>query len=227
MPSDTSPARSGTPTSRHAGALHDDESVFGAQWWERHYQHDDAASVNGPSPYVTDEFVAATPGTALDAGCGTGASAIWLARRGWNVTAVDISSTAIAKAHAQAAHETPDVAHRIRWTAADLTSWEPPERYDLVVSQYVHPDMPFGRFVTRLTGAVAPGGTLIVVGHDRADHRSASHAPRDATIGADEISGLLDARHWKIDIAETRPRQVMHHASHQSIMDTVIEAHRI
>jgi 2-polyprenyl-3-methyl-5-hydroxy-6-metoxy-1,4-benzoquinol methylase len=204
----------------HAG-----HPAFSADWWEQHYQAHPTGHVS-PGPQLVAEVADLPPGTALDAGCGTGADAIWLASRGWQVTAVDASSTAVGRAQALAAQQEPGVAQRITWLTADLTSWQPSQRYDLVTSQYVHPDLPFDQFVARLAAAVAPGGTLLVVGHDHADTHSAAHAPQAASIGLDAVIGSLSEAQWEVRVAETRTRQVEHDSKQLTIHDFVVRAHR-
>ena len=108
----------------------------------------------------------------------------------------------------------------------DLTVWQPPQQYDLVVSLYVHPDMPFSAFVARLADAVAPGGTLLVVGHDHADSHSAAHAPQPASIGPDAVIGVLDSSRWDVVVAEPRTREVTRGEALVTIADMVVKAHR-
>jgi SAM-dependent methyltransferase len=202
------------------------EDAFGAQWWERHYQQTEIGSGAQPSPYVRNAVAALSPGTVLEAGCGTGAEAIWLAAAGWEVTAVDISPTAIERAREAARRQAPGVAARITWQVADLTTWVPPQAYALVVSQYVHPDVSLGEFVRRLAAAVAPGGTLLVVGHDHADAHSSAHAPRDASMGITAVTAALDAQEWQVEVAETCRREVQHGASTVTLEDNVVRARR-
>jgi SAM-dependent methyltransferase len=166
-------------------------------------------------------------GTALDAGCGTGADAVWLAEQGWQVTAADISPTVVGQAERFATEQAPEVAERISWVMADLTEWAPPDPFDLVVSQYVHPDIPFADFVARLAEFVAVGGTLLVAGHDHADTHSASHAPQDASVGVDDIVAVLSQDQWRIDVAETRTRQVSRDSGELTMHDLVVRAQRI
>jgi SAM-dependent methyltransferase len=201
-----------------------DHRDFDAQWWEHHYQDADRGSAGSPSAQLVAEVAGMTPGTVLDAGCGTGADAVWLAGQGWQVTAVDVSPTAVQQAQALAEEE-PDLSGRISWVVADLTVWEPPRRYDLVVSQYVHPDLPFGEFVARLARAVAPGGTLLVVGHDHADSHSAAHAPQPASLGPEPVVGALDQNQWDVTVAETRTR-VTHGSTELTMSDLVVKARR-
>jgi 2-polyprenyl-3-methyl-5-hydroxy-6-metoxy-1,4-benzoquinol methylase len=132
------------------------------------------------------------------------------------VTAVDISPTAVGRAEKLAAQQEL----RISWVVADLTVWEPPKQYDLVVSQYVHPDVPFGDFVARLARAVAPDGTLFVVGHDHAGSHSVSHVREKAAIATDLVTQSLSADLWDVDVAESRTR----HGS--TFEDVVVKAHR-
>lgn len=80
------------------------------------------------TPQLVTEAAGLTPGTALDVGCGEGGDAMWLAERGWQVTAVDISATALQRAATLAAQAGPDVSGRITWRQADLTSKAPPAR---------------------------------------------------------------------------------------------------
>jgi 2-polyprenyl-3-methyl-5-hydroxy-6-metoxy-1,4-benzoquinol methylase len=177
--------------------------AFSAAWWEQHYR-DHGSGQATPSPHLAAEVVDLPAGLALDAGCGAGADARWLAEQGWTVTAVDVSPTVVRAAEERTAAESPELVGRITWIAADLTTWEAPERYDLVVSQYVHPDIPFADFVRRLAAAVAPGGTLLVAGHDHGDAHSSAHAPLDASVSPEAIASVLDGASWRVDAAERR-----------------------
>lgn len=117
---------------------------FTQDYWEEHWDHAHTAAADtdesGPNPHMIRETNGLAPGTALDAGCGTGAEAIWLATRGWQVTGADISATALARAADRAAQAS--VSERVTWVEADLTTWAPDEPFDLVVTSYAHPAMP-------------------------------------------------------------------------------------
>ncbi|GAA1401821.1 class I SAM-dependent methyltransferase [Catellatospora coxensis] len=212
---------------------------FSKAYWEDRYHGHTAGHGRPPNPHLVAETSALTPGTALDAGCGEGAEAIWLAARGWQVTAVDIAESALrhARSHAQAAGET--VAGRIEWRRADLSGWTPPaQRYDLVCSHYVHPAASRESLAARLAAAVAPGGTLLIVGHHPSDRRPgvSDAAVRDVHFTADEVAAVLDPDQWEIVAAESRHRPATgpdghgdhgHHGHGHTLHDTVLRARRL
>lgn len=177
--------------------------------WERHWRRDGRAgsmSANPPNPHLVDEIGGLKPGSALDAGCGAGAEAIWLASEGWSVTAVDISATALAVAAERAA--TGDASDRIRWVEADLSAWEPGTAFDLVATHYAHPETPQLDFYERIAEWVAPGGTLLVVGHLHA-HESGGHdhrPPAEVSVDAASVAARLADPKWKVITADERAR---------------------
>ncbi len=162
-------------------------------WDERHRDGDFEGA--GPNPALADAVSALTPGRALELASGSGTNAVWLAARGWDVTAVDWSPVGLDNARKQA--EAAGV--QVRWVEADLFSWAPPERaFDLVAIVYLHLPTDTDRrpIYAGAAGAVAPGGRLVVVGHDRSNLDEGEGGPRDpdvlftaAEIGRD----LLDA----------------------------------
>jgi SAM-dependent methyltransferase len=115
-------------------------------------------------------------GTALDLACGAGTNALWLARHGWNVTGLDWSGVALAKARARA-----DAAGvRVRWIEADLLGWRPDRAYDLVVVLYLHlAPGERGPIYRSAAEAVAPGGHLLVIAHDPAHLAAGMPGPQD------------------------------------------------
>ncbi|WP_433501227.1 class I SAM-dependent methyltransferase [Sphaerimonospora sp. CA-214678] len=101
---------------------------FDEAYWEERYRSHTAVHERPPNPQLVAEAGDLRPGRALDAGCGEGAEAIWLAARGWHVTAADIASTALRRAREQAEALGDDVMNRIGmnridWVQADLTAW--------------------------------------------------------------------------------------------------------
>ena len=112
---------------------------FDKHYWDEVWQGDRAASMSTspPNPHLVQEVGDLAPGTAIDAGCGAGAEAIWLATRGWHVTGVDVAAAGLAVAEERAA--AGGVVGRVEWIRADLSTWAPEERYDLVTTHYADP----------------------------------------------------------------------------------------
>ncbi|NES15095.1 MULTISPECIES: bifunctional 2-polyprenyl-6-hydroxyphenol methylase/3-demethylubiquinol 3-O-methyltransferase UbiG [Micromonospora] len=195
---------------------------FDEAYWEQRYRGHGPGHRREPNPYLVAAVADRAPGVALDAGCGEGAEAGWLAARGWRVTAVDIAATALRHAREHATALGPDVADRIDWVRADLTGWTPPaQRYDLVCAHYVHPATDGPDLLRRLAAAVAPGGTLLVVGH--------APSPANPAAGAtvEEATAVLDAGRWEVQLAEARSRTAAGHHGHDvTLHDTVVRARR-
>ena len=165
------------------------------------------------------------PGFALDAGCGHGSEAIWLAASGWQVTAVDFSATALDFGRSTADAAGAGVAERIEWVEGDLGTWSPlPGRYDLVSCLYVHVDGSVVEMVRRLGMGVAPGGTLFLVGHRPIDPVTGAPTPAagQVQVSVDEAVEALDPHDWEIAVAEERPR-----AAGGSGVDAVVRAVRV
>lgn len=183
---------------------------FDRDYWDHHWQQARAASGTGreaaPNPHLVDEIRDLTPGTALEAGCGEGAEAIWLAGTGWQVTAADIADEPLARAAERAAAR--GLGDRVRWVRADLSSWEPGGTFDLVTTHYAHPAMPQLAFYDRLSSWVAPGGSLLIVGHLHADHGDhPDHQPAaEASVTAVGVRARLDPDTWDVVTADERTR---------------------
>lgn len=197
-------------------------------FWDEHWREHRAAGAHETpaSPYPLDAIRGLAPGTALDAGCGAGAEAIALAKRGWRVTGVDVSRTALELAGERA--RSAGVAERVEWIEADLTSWQPAGAYDLVVSGYAHTALPAQRLVQRLASWVAPGGTLLVVGHlPGADAAGAHRHPTpEAAVAPDELAAALDANAWRIETAARR-RTAALPGGPLELQDAVLRATRL
>ena len=180
---------------------------FDKDYWERHWEqaHDAApedAGSSAPNPHLVRAASGLEPGTALDAGCGTGVEATWLAAHGWLVTGTDISGAALAQASERADRQS--VSGRVTWVEADLTSWEPGRRFGLVTTNYAHPAMPQLAFYERISEWVAPGGTLLIIGHLQraATAGHGHHPPAEASATLADITRSLDSPVWSIESAE-------------------------
>ena len=208
---------------------------FDKEYWDQIWQGERAAAMAAgqPNPHLTREVGDLAPGTALDAGCGAGAEAIWLAARGWHVTAADIASEALVRAAERAAAS--GVAERVQWIQADLSMWEPDAQYDLVTTHYAHPAMPQLEFYDRLASWVAPAGTLLIVGHlHHHDHapaaghgQSETQPPASASVTAADITARLDPTVWELVTAEESRRTLAGHGGREaSVHDVVVSATR-
>lgn len=188
--------------------------TFDRDFWERRWaqvlrEHPEKVASRPPNAHLMAEVGDMTTGHALDAGCGHGAEAVWLAASGWTVTAVDFSLVALEHARSTAQAVGADVADRITWVVGDLGSWTPPARgFDLVSCLYVHVSGSVGEMVTRLGTGVAPGGTLFLVGHLPVDPATGEPTPAagQVQVSVDDVVEALASREWRIVVAEERPR---------------------
>ncbi|MFD1151829.1 SAM-dependent methyltransferase [Saccharothrix hoggarensis] len=183
------------------------------QHWETFYRDRDQVWTGKANELLVREVGHLTPGTALDLGCGEGGDAVWLAEQGWQVTAVDVSTTALARGAARATEL--GVAARIDWQRHDLGRTFPTGVFDLVSAQFLHslvaPEGERESILARAAEAVAPGGVLLVVSHAgwatwQHDH---PHADHHFPTNAEVLASLdLDLRKWVVEVDETVEREM-------------------
>jgi thioredoxin reductase/SAM-dependent methyltransferase len=203
------------------------------QEWDARYAGAERMWSANPNGTMIAETGGLRAGRALDVGAGEGADALWLAERGWQVTATDIAGNALARIHAEAQRRGLDV-RTLRCDANDVAPYGG-ETYDLVSLQYgsFH-RTPDRRGLRNLLAAVAVGGTLLVVGHDlttvRAHHDPAQQTlmyDPDAYVGvADVLAALEQSEAWRVDVHERRPRPAGAISSHH-VTDVILRAVRI
>ncbi|MCD2197759.1 NAD(P)/FAD-dependent oxidoreductase [Actinomycetospora endophytica] len=172
-------------------------------FWERFYADRDQVWSGRPNPVLAATAEDLAPGTALDLGAGEGGDALWLAGRGWKVTAVDVAQTACDRI-VERAGDLP-----VRTERHDLTESFPEDSYDLVSAQYLHSpnaDFPRTAILRRAAEAVAPGGTLLVVGHGRLAPWSWDPSLRMATAPEVLASLALDDAAWEVVRCESPER---------------------
>lgn len=206
---------------------------FGKDYWEQHWRQAPATAPGSmatqpPNPYLAVETANLAEGRALDAGCGAGAEAIWLASAGWHVTAVDISVAALVRAAERAA--TSGVSDRIHWIETDLSTWNPENQLDLVMSHYAHPAMPQLEFYARISTWVKPGGTLLLVGHLHTSDVTSHHhpPPTAASVTAEGITARLGTTDWRIETADECDRMLARPGGREvSLHDVVVRATRL
>ena len=175
--------------------------------WDARYSEQEGPKWSGrPNGRLKAEVAGLTPGRALDVGCGEGADAIWLARSGWSVTAIDVSDVAVSRAREAA--ELAGAA--VEWICGDAVATPfPASSFDLVSMQYPALPKAAGEAAVRaLLGTVRPGGLLLAVYHDLDDeHREHMKArgidPADY-IGADDLVQFLDD--FTVELHAVEPR---------------------
>jgi SAM-dependent methyltransferase len=159
-------------------------------WDERHAAHEPIESPD-PDPTLVEEIGGIAPGRALDLGAGDGRNAVWLAAHGWDVTAVDFSRVALDRGR----HLADRVGVAVDWLQEDLLTWAPPPAsFDLVCLFFIHLPPDERRAVyARAAAGVAPGGSLLVVAHDRTNLDRGGPAPQYPAVlfTADEIAAVL------------------------------------
>ncbi|HTX28540.1 MAG TPA: class I SAM-dependent methyltransferase [Streptosporangiaceae bacterium] len=204
---------------------------FSQESWDERYRSRSALWSRNPNVQLVAEAGELAPGNALDVGAGEGADAIWLASRGWRVTAVDLSAVALERASAHASAAGPEIAGRIEWVHEDVTCWDPGSgRYDLVSAQYVHlPLAARQAMLRRLTAAVAPGGSLLVVCHHPSDLQTTVPRPQmpELFFTGDDIAAGLDAGQWTIVTNAAPGRTAVDPEGNEvTVHDTVLRAAR-
>lgn len=202
------------------------DRAYWEQLWARTLrEHPDKLAQRQPNAHLIAEVGRLRPGRSLDAGCGHGAETLWLAAHGWEVTAVDFSASALAHARSTAEALGPDIAGRIEWVEGDLAVWTPPPgRFDLVVCLYVHVAGSVDEMVRRMASGVAPGGTLLMVGHRPIDPATGTPtaAASQVQVSVESAVAGLDPSAWELVVAEERPRAVA-----GTGVDAVILARRV
>ncbi len=199
--------------------------------WDHRYGGDQVWSGN-PNGTLVAEVTGMTPGRALDVGAGEGGDSVWLAEQGWQITANEISRNALGRVADAAAERGVDIARN----HANVNAPDPfgGETFDLVSVQYpAIPRTPDDRGVANLLAAVAPGGTLLAVGHDlvpmRAPvdtHTASRMFDADANVRvADLATAIADHPAWEIEVHETRPRPPGAASGHH-VDDEVLRARR-
>lgn len=192
------------------------ESAFDRTFWEQLWsktlrEHADKVAQRPPNAHLMAEVGNLRPGLALDAGCGHGSETLWLASHGWQVTALDFSTSALTHARSTAEAVGSNIAERIDWVEGDLATWTPQsDHYDLVACLYVHVAGSVAEMVRRMADGVAPGGTLFMVGHRPVDPATgaATAAAGQVQVSVDDVVAALDGGHWELVVAEDRPRPV-------------------
>ncbi len=197
---------------------------FAREDWNARYAQKELLWTAQPNRLFAAEVEGIEPGRALDVACGEGRNAVWLAELGWQVTGIDFSDVALGKAAELARARGVEV----EWVAADVLVHEPaPGAFDLVAVLYLQlPHDELARVLRRSARAVAPGGALIVLGHDTRNLSDGYGGPRDASVlftPADAVASLDDL---VVERAETVERTVTLDDADAVALDAFVRAAR-
>lgn len=198
--------------------------------WEEHYGAKPRVWSGRVNTRLAEIVPRLTGIRALDLGCGEGADASWLAEHGWEVVAVDVSTTALARAAEDA--QARGVLSRIDFQAHDLEQTFPEGSFDLVSAQFFHTPVEMDRtaVLRRAADAVAPGGTLLIVDHGEAppwakfdgDHHHEFPSAQDVLAGL-----ALDTAQWQpVHVGSAEREAVGPEGEHATLVDNVIELRR-
>ena len=195
-----------------------------AEDWNRRYEEKELLWSAGPNRFLASEVDGMPPGRALDLACGEGRNALWLAERGWVVTGVDFSDVAVARG-AQRAEERR---LHVTWVLADLLEYVPaPAAFDLVIVFYLQlPADELRAVLARAASALAPGGTLLVVGHHLANLSEGHGGPRSPEVlfTPEQVAEAL--RGLEIERADRVVRPVETDDGTRDAIDALVRAKR-
>ena len=177
-----------------------------AEAWDARYRDSELVWSRGPNQFVEAELAGTPPGRALDLAAGEGRNAIWLAERGWQVTAVDFSQAGLDKGRTLAG----DL--HVEWVCADATTWTGDGSYDVCVVAYLQLAGDERRAAVRgAFGSLRVGGTLLLVAHDSTNLTEGVGGPQDPDVlmTAEEVLGDLDGERFDVARAERVARHVV------------------
>ena len=191
-----------------------------ASAWDERYAAAELVWSAGPNQFVESELADLPPGRALDLACGEGRNARWLAGRGWQVTAMDFSSVAVAKARS--------LYDDVDWQVGDALTAKLPARLDLVVIAYLQ--IPAGErtvVMRRAFEALRHGGRLLVVAHDSTNIAEGTGGPQapDVLYTAEDVLGDLVGHEFvvvKAGRVERVVKGVDEHGSDGTALDALV-----
>jgi SAM-dependent methyltransferase len=198
-----------------------------ARVWDERYAASELIWSATPNQFVATELAGLTPGRALDLAAGEGRNALWLAERGWQVTAVDFSRVALDKARALQERHEHGQEMQVEWVHADVLAYDAgPAPYDLVVLAYLQLEADERRAaVQRGFGALREGGTFFLVAHDSSNLAEGTAGPQDPAVlyTAEEVLADLDGERFEVERAGCVARVV---ASGRTARDCLVRVVR-
>ncbi len=198
------------------------------EFWEDRYRTQDRVWSGRANAVLVEVVTPLAPGRALDLGCGEGGDAVWLAQRGWRVTAVDISTTALERTAERA--RAAGVADRVTVQRHELGATFPEGEFDLVSAQFLQSPVELARdaVLRRAAEAVAPGGLLLVVEHGAMPPWSEGHRHVEFPTVQETLAVLdLAPDAWEVERAHAPERVATGpHGQHGVLVDNVVAARR-
>lgn len=198
-----------------------------SQQWDKRYSGSEFEWTTRPNQFVAAELAGLPPGRALDLAAGEGRNTVWLAERGWRVTAVDFSQVGLEKGRKLAAARGVDPA-RVDWVVADLRDYQPArDAFDLVLVAYfqVSPEL-LAMVLARAAAALAPGGTSFVIGHDLTNLTEGVGGPQDPGVLYTPEAVSADLPGLRVLRAERVYRTVERDDGPATAVDTLVRAIR-
>lgn len=193
--------------------------------WDARYAAAELVWTAAPNRWVAESLIGRPPGEAIDLACGEGRNAIWLAEQGWRVTGIDFSSVGLRKA-AALAEQRKVIVH---WVLADVTTWSAEHPVDLVLTAYLQlPAQQRRRVNQAAAAALAPGGTLLVIGHETTNLTQGFGGPQDPTVLFTPFDVLADVAGYGLHTvrAERVVRPVETPEGLRQAIDAVVELRR-
>jgi SAM-dependent methyltransferase len=198
-----------------------------SQQWDERYSGTEFEWTTRPNQFVAAELAGLPPGRGLDLAAGEGRNTVWLAEHGWRVTAVDFSRVGLEKGRKLSAARSVDQA-QVDWIVADLRDYEP-ERgaYDLVLIAYlqVGPSLR-ATVLARAAAALAPSGTMFVVGHDLTNLTEGVGGPQDPDVLYTPEAVRAELPGLRVERAERVRRTVERDGGMATAVDTLVRAVR-
>jgi len=199
--------------------------------WNQRYAGSELVWSAAPNIWVEQLTKDLRPGKALDIAAGECRNALWLAARGWQATAVDFSAVALERARSLAKEQLGSDAGELETVEADLQTWVPQAgSYDLVLAVYLHlARQQRSTIMSAAAKAVAPGGTLLIVGHDLKNLTSGHGGPQDPAVlyCPSDIVADIAAAHLVVVRAETAVRSLIDGQGQPAeALDALVLAHR-
>ncbi|MFN8121611.1 MAG: class I SAM-dependent methyltransferase [Thermoleophilia bacterium] len=191
--------------------------------WDRRYTAAELVWTARPNRFLVAEALPLAPGRALDLAAGEGRNAVWLAERGWTVTAVDFSAVGLEKGRAMASHRGVVV----DFVQGDVTEWRAEEAvFDLVCVLYLQvPAAARGAAMRAAAEALAPGGALVVVAHDIRNLTDGVGGPQDPSVlyGPEDVLADLDGLPG---LRAERAERVLRPVGGRDAIDTLVRVRR-